>query len=276
MQILILYFSGTGNTHYAAHYLARRLERFPLEVLVCSIEQVPPDKLPAFDILGVGFPVHGGEAPIPLAAYIRSLPPGDGRGAFAFCTKGAFAAGASRRVLRRLTEQGYIPLGETGVNMPGIDLLPFLAKDSWLLRKMVEKDYNHLKPLDRLASRIGEIALAIKQGDDPTEFKIQLPTLPGSKTIEKLWIKLYDRMAIWLRGKFYADERCNLCRLCVRACPAGNIQVVDGRIRFGDRCYLCLRCLHQCPQEAIQLGQGTVGKARWRGPMGDFNPLVHP
>lgn len=267
MRILILYFSGAGNTRYAAHYLARKLEAVPAEVLVRSIEQIPPDSLPDFDILGLGFPVHGGDAPVPVSAYLRSLPPGQGRGAFVFCTKGAIAAGANRRVLRRLNGQGYVPLAEAGVNMPGIDLLAFLAKDSWLLRWMTEKDYSRLKPLDRLADRIHQVVLALERGQSVENFRLRTASLPSTGLFEKLWMKAYRWTVDLLRDKFYADERCNLCGLCVRECPAGNIQIVDGRIQFGDKCYLCLRCLHHCPQEAIQIGKGTVGKARWRGPM---------
>jgi ferredoxin len=47
------------------------------------------------------------------------------------------------------------------------------------------------------------------------------------------------------------DSSCNLCGLCSRSCPAGNITQKDGRMVFSDRCLFCMRCIYQCPQRAI-------------------------
>ncbi len=63
MRLLILFFSGTGNTHYMAGYLAHKLEHLPIEVTVCSIEQTPAEAVPEFDLLTVGFPVYAADSP---------------------------------------------------------------------------------------------------------------------------------------------------------------------------------------------------------------------
>jgi Fe-S-cluster-containing hydrogenase component 2 len=34
-------------------------------------------------------------------------------------------------------------------------------------------------------------------------------------------------------------------------CPANNISVDDGGVRFGDRCEVCYACIHNCPQGAL-------------------------
>jgi hypothetical protein len=34
-----------------------------------------------------------------------------------------------------------------------------------------------------------------------------------------------------------------------------------------------MRCIHRCPEQAIQIGKNTVGKFRWQGPKGQFDPL---
>lgn len=49
-------------------------------------------------------------------------------------------------------------------------------------------------------------------------------------------------------------------------CPAGNIDMVDGRPVWNHRCELCCRCIHLCPAGAIQAGSRTEGRQRYRHP----------
>ena len=273
MRLLILFFSGTGNTHYVAGYLAHKLEHLPIEILVRSIEQVPAEAVPEFDVLALGFPVYAADSPPFFQDYLRRLPPGEGKGSFVFCTKGAFAGGAVYRNLRRLAARGYVPLGGTSVTMPGTDGLAFVSPDSWLARSAMNKDFDHLKSADKLAQRMEEVLERIQAGESARDCKIRLVPNPGGRLLDWLWRQAYERFTTPFKRRFYADERCVRCQLCVRICPAHNIQLVDDRIHFGDRCFLCMRCIHQCPQEAIQIGQATRGKFRWRGPRGDFHPL---
>ena len=62
MKLLFLYFSGTGNTDYVAHYLAERLDRAPVEVELRSIEWQPPEEVTDFDLLAFGFPVYAADS----------------------------------------------------------------------------------------------------------------------------------------------------------------------------------------------------------------------
>ena len=57
MKLLILYFSGTGNTDYVAHYLARQWANLPVEIELRSVEQQPAEAVTDFDVLAAGFPV---------------------------------------------------------------------------------------------------------------------------------------------------------------------------------------------------------------------------
>lgn len=276
MRLLILYFSGTGNTHYVAWYLARKLEQLPIEITVRSIEQVPDGAVPEFDLLAAGFPVYAADSPPFFQDYLRRLPPGEGKGAFVFSTKGAFDGGAGRRNLQRLASQGYVPLGNVSVGMPGNDGLAFVSKNSWMARMAKNKDFEHLKSADGLARRMAEVVRGMLAGQSARDHQVRISRSTGSagpSLSTRLWRAAYEHFTTPFKRRFYTDERCNRCLLCVQICPAHNVRLEGGQIRFADRCYLCMRCIHQCPQEAIQIGRGTVGKFRWRGPGGDFNPL---
>jgi ferredoxin len=273
MRLLLLYFSGTGNTDYVAHYLARRLEAAPVELELRSIEWQPPGDVLGFDLLAFGFPVYAGDSPGFVQSYLEKLPPGAGRGAFVFCTKGAYAASAVRLNLQRLAMRGYVPLGGGDVIMPGTDGLSMIPKDSWPARKAMHKDYDQLQDADHLAEQMGSLLSELAEGRPVGACQMPLPARSKMAPSDRLWAFLYKATENWARSRLHADAQCEGCGLCARICPVGNVAVRDGHAQFGDHCVLCLRCLHACPQEAIQIGRLTAGKFRWKGPRGDFHPL---
>ena len=274
LKLMILYFSGTGNTDYVAHYVARKLEHLPIEMEIKSVEGQPAETLAGFDALAVGFPVYECDSPRFFRAYLERMPPGESRGAFVFCTKGAVSGNALRHNLRRLASRGYVPLGGVSVGMPGTDGLAFARKDSWMARAALQKDYDRLKAANRFAEWMAEVLSGVASGRSAESFRRPLPLSISGVLLDWLWAPLYKLFGGYLRARFWADEGCTICGLCAQICPAQSIELRDGRPSFTDRCVLCMRCIHACPQEAIQIGKATVDKFRWRGPKGDFEPLA--
>ena len=273
MHLILLYFSGTGNTEYVAGYLAHKLATPEIEIELRSVEQQPAGSLPDHDMLILGFPVYAGDSPTFLHAYLDSLPPGHGRGAFVFCTKGMLAGDAVRLNLKRLARRGYVPLWGAGVGMPGSDGLAFVGKESRMARSAVAKDFDHLREADRLAGEMAAILTALDKGT-PAD-ALQTPLHWSAKSIFSggPWAWLYQATMDYLRSRFRADDRCDVCGLCARICPAGSIKMNVEGPHFSEGCVLCMRCVHACPQEAIQIGRATKGKFRWKGPKGGFRPL---
>jgi ferredoxin len=273
MKLLILYFSGTGNTDYVARYLAAGLTDLPIRTEVRSIEQVPADRVRDFDLLALGFPVYACEAPRLLVDYVDSLEAGAGRGVLVFCTKGAFTGNAVVNMLRRMEQRGYVSLGGGGVGMPGSDGLPFLRQDSWVVRAALNKDYDNLPQADKLTIRLRNAIQQLIDGCSAAQLRCQ----PRSKLAGLLLGWLVSASYRWLEGRLrhrlWVDERCVACGYCVRICPTQNIRIAEGHPAFENRCQLCMRCIHCCPEQAIQLGKNTIGKFRWQGPKAQFDPL---
>jgi ferredoxin len=273
MRLLILYFSGTGNTDYVARYLADRLDRGRVDVDLRSVEWQPPENVSSFDLLALGFPVYAGDSPGFVQTYLEQLPLGQNRGAFVFCTKGAYAASAVRLNLQRLAMRGYVSLLGGDVIMPGTDGLSMISKNSWMARKALQKDYDQLKDANRLVEQMNGVLLELAEGSPIEALRIPLPPQLKMTLSDRLWAYLYRATESWARARLHADDRCEGCALCARICPVDNVTVREGHAHFEDRCILCLRCLHSCPQEAIQIGKLTSGKFRWKGPKGEFKPL---
>ncbi|MFB3892320.1 MAG: 4Fe-4S binding protein [Phycisphaerae bacterium] len=61
------------------------------------------------------------------------------------------------------------------------------------------------------------------------------------------------------RGKLkYHAERCIGCKMCMRDCPSGAIEIVKvGEKRFEcridcSRCIYCAQCVDSCPKDALE------------------------
>lgn len=56
-----------------------------------------------------------------------------------------------------------------------------------------------------------------------------------------------------------ATEKCELCGICVKACPPEAIRVQGGRLRFDyQRCIRCFCCRELCPHAALTLKDGLL------------------
>jgi len=53
-------------------------------------------------------------------------------------------------------------------------------------------------------------------------------------------------------------ETCTGCGVCVRTCPFGAIEVVEGKARIGDACTLCTVCVRSCPFHAIVIERPPI------------------
>ncbi|WP_417908860.1 4Fe-4S binding protein [Candidatus Electronema sp. PJ] len=50
-------------------------------------------------------------------------------------------------------------------------------------------------------------------------------------------------------------KKCNNCLECIEVCPAGVLELVDGRPFhiYTEHCKECGTCLNMCPEDAISI-----------------------
>jgi ferredoxin len=73
---------------------------------------------------------------------------------------------------------------------------------------------------------------------------------------------------------FWSDSHCNHCGICRSVCPAGNIELKDGKPVWNHQCEQCLACIQWCPKQSIQYGKKTQGRKRYTNPSVSLKELI--
>lgn len=274
MKILILYFSGTGNTEFVAQYIKEHLDSNEDEIDLFPLERFKKENILKYDILVFGFPVYACDLPLFIQEYLKDLSATKTKTAFLFCTKGFASGAAIKNTIENFNNIGYAVMGHADINMPGSDGLAFLKKDSSAVQKMINKDFSKIEEADKLINRIKQVISSLVEHKETTQFCEHTKSNAFKSFLSWTLKKAFQAFETGLKKKFWANENCVKCLKCQKICPSKNITVSE-KVNFGNNCYLCMRCVHQCPTEAIQVGKKTVGKFRWKGPKGTFNPIKY-
>ena len=65
---------------------------------------------------------------------------------------------------------------------------------------------------------------------------------------------------------YVIKEKCVGCSICVKTCPFGAIELVEGKAVIGEKCTMCGACVEACPVGAIILerGEGAADTSEYR------------
>ena len=259
-DILIYYFSGTGNTLRVAKVVYERLFSKGFNVRLANIENGKDAGHETFSCYGFAYPVYAYGAPRIVANFIRSLPCGDGKASFVLFTMAGWR-------MKREIATGFI-LSEIKGILKKKDY-KFIGGKAILAPENFSVMYN--PPGVELALRIMDRAQIAAE-----EF---IDSLVAGTFRQKKWflidypiwkpIYLFFRLALKLgvvSRLFTVDNRCNGCRICEQVCPVGNIKIVNDRPVWGSICELCFRCINLCPSGAINYTCLTKTRRRYCEP----------
>ena len=68
------------------------------------------------------------------------------------------------------------------------------------------------------------------------------------------------------KSDFKVTEDCKQCGICTKVCPANNIVQGDG-VAFGNQCELCFACVNFCPSQAIYSKKAMLKRRQYRNPI---------
>jgi len=201
-----------------------------MEELTLGRAEFQPD---SFDLVGIGFPVHAFDAPVIVSRFLVLLPECK-QDYFLFKTGGSkFLLGGSTHALRlNLANKGWKLKHESFYEMPSN---VFTRENSSQVESRVREAERQVQ------ITVDEILGGIKK------------VLPSTSVmrVANLFNRLESEGCKHGSAKWFADEKCTRCGLCVRQCPTGNISLENGQLSFADQCIFCLRCRWNCPAKAI-------------------------
>lgn len=252
---MIFFFSGTGNTRWAAQTLATATG----ERLVAMADERTPASFTLADDERIGFcfPVHGWRPPNIVRRFISRLRlvNAERHYCYALCTCGDNIGKTMDILNHDLVAIGIHTDSVFSVIMPETYVtLPFMLTDT------PENEQRKL----RTAAR--QMDIICKSVVDKECGMSEIVTGPMPWALTHVVGAVFTAMLI-TDSHFRVDSgKCLRCGICATACPTDDINGGKGVMpqwRHNGRCTACLSCYHHCPSHAISYGPLTRRRGQY-------------
>ena len=270
---MIFYFSGTGNSKWAAKTLALETG----DTLVSIPEVINSDcsfTLEKDEHVGFIFPIHGWRVPNIVKEFLTKLTIkilGEDTSHvkhYCFClvTAGDSIGKAMERFqqqLKSVTVNDALSLKavcslimpESYVGLPGMD---------------VDTKEKELEKKELASKQLKEFSNILKQHPHKDSNQIwgwnQLIRGPIPSFFSGPVGGFFERFLITDKPFHVDSRRCVKCGICANVCPVSDIK---GGLGFepewlhNGKCLTCFSCYHHCPHHAIEFGKRTQKKGQY-------------
>lgn len=250
---MILYYSGTGNSRYAAAIIASQTG----DELICMNDIMRRRALHE-NTAQYSFssdrpfvfvcPTYCWRMPRVVEKFIRESRFSGNMRAYFFLTCGGSTGAAAKHAEKFCSEMGFEFMGLGSVVMPENYIAMFDSPSyddaQGIIRSAVSviesagRYINFCRPIEDANGGSGIKAL-------PTKF---------NSAFYKFFVT--DK-------KYRVTEDCVGCGSCVKICPMANITLKDMTPDWGGNCTQCMACISICPRNAIEYGRISIGKRRY-------------
>ena len=284
---MIFYFSGTGNTKWAASKLATATREDLISIAPymraddSSHNLAEPFILKENERLGFVFPVHGWRVPKLVREFIskmkilrdssdatvenkakaddclKNLP-----FAYCVCTAGD-SIGLTIENLNEVISQNpsLQALGITEVSSSYSLIMP----ESYIGLPFMDVDPKE-REIRKKENAAQELAVVCEEIFDRKEGISRLVKGPIPWFFTKVVGGFFENVLITDKRFHVEKDRCVKCGICANVCPVGDIKGGHGEypvwLHHKD-CLTCFTCYHHCPHHAIEFGNQTQKKGQY-------------
>ena len=284
---MIFYFSGTGNTKWAASKLAAATREDLISIAPymraddSSHNLAEPFILKKNERLGFVFPVHGWRVPKLVREFISKMKilrePSDASAenkakaddclknrpfAYCVCTAGD-SIGLTIENLNEVISQNpsLQALGITEVSSSYSLIMP----ESYIGLPFMDVDPKE-REIRKKENAAQELAVVCEEIFDRKEGISRLVKGPIPWFFTKVVGGFFENVLITDKRFHVEKDRCVKCGICANVCPVGDIKGGHGEypvwLHHKD-CLTCFTCYHHCPHHAIEFGNQTQKKGQY-------------
>ncbi len=284
---MIFYFSGTGNTKWAASKLAAATREDLISIAPymraddSSHNLAEPFILKENERLGFVFPVHGWRVPKLVREFISKMKilrePSDASAenkakaddclknrpfAYCVCTAGD-SIGLTIENLNEVISQNpsLQALGITEVSSSYSLIMP----ESYIGLPFMDVDPKE-REIRKKENAAQELAVVCEEIFDRKEGINRLVKGPIPWFFTKVVGGFFENVLITDKRFHVEKDRCVKCGICANVCPVGDIKGGHGEypawLHHKD-CLTCFTCYHHCPHHAIEFANQTQKKGQY-------------
>jgi ferredoxin/flavodoxin len=241
----IIYFSGTGNTEFAAKIFKEKFQEKDIE---CSMIDISKKRnlTNEYDFYVFGGPIYKNLFPENFIDWVKNkVTNGENKKCIVFSTQSESGLIDENEVSKILVDKGFEVLIEDTIPMP----------NSYYIEKSNRITENEIATFKEKARQRIEILV----GKFLSEEKYKSSIIKETQSIEEKLKKTYCGI-----GKNWAQKHlsvnydlCVKCGKCAKNCPLGNISMKE-EITFREKCISCQKCIHRCPVNAFLYNGDSV------------------
>nr|WP_325185651.1 EFR1 family ferrodoxin [uncultured Oscillibacter sp.] len=244
---MVLYFTGTGNSRYAAQRIAAALSDELLS-LNDRIKVEDTSSIKTAERLVIVTPTYAWRIPRLVESWLRRTEFPGAKQAWFVMTCGGEIGNAAKYNHMLCQEKQLAYMGTAQIVMPENYIAMFNAPQAEEALQIIAK----AEPdIDRAIS-----AIAASQAFPPPRHNLYDRFMSGP--VNPIFYSFFVKA-----NAFTAGDACTGCGQCVKLCPTNNITLQNGRPVWGGDCTHCMACICHCPTEAIEYGKKSVGKPRY-------------
>lgn len=242
---MILCFSGTGNSKYAAKRIAE-ITGDELVDLNIRIKNRNYERIKAERIVFV-VPTYGWRMPKIVTDWINRTDFDCEKVWFVMTCGGEI--GNAPKYNRQICEQKHFRyMGTKQILMPE-NYIAMFGAPTW---DEAEKIIDAAEP---------DIQNAGERIKAENEFSAPRNNL-YDKVMSDIVNPIFYKFCVKSKA-YYTKDSCVGCGKCVALCPMNNIEIKNGKPIWGRDCTHCMACICHCPAEAIEYGKKSAGKPRY-------------
>ena len=284
---MIFYFSGTGNTKWAASKLAAATREDLISIAPymraddSSHNLAEPFILKENERLGFVFPVHGWRVPKLVREFISKMKilrePSDASAenkakaddslknrpfTYCVCTAGD-SIGLTIENLNEVISlnPSLQALGITEV----LSSYSLIMPESYIGLPFMDVDPKE-REIRKKENAAQELAVVCEEIFDRKEGINRLVKGPIPWFFTKVVGGFFENVLITDKRFHVEKDRCVKCGICANVCPVGDIKGGHGEypvwLHHKD-CLTCFTCYHHCPHHAIEFGNQTQKKGQY-------------